>query len=157
MTFQERTNALAELIVEYEQNSIIFQSIEKRTRWLNQAVPLLNFSATLYQNALAAADILSHPGFPDSTYEQMEARLLLLVRQGLNEMENGLTPPEPKIGKKEPHTLWEWWKLASGPERFGMVGFFAVIFAAGFLCGEIPAVRAAAGFTRRFIPLMRGH
>lgn len=157
MNLQERTQALTELLAEYEQNPTAFKSIDARTRWLGQAVSLLNFSATLYQNALAAADILTHPGFPAATYEQMEARILLLVRQGISELEHGLVPPQPKMGRREPHTLWQWWKLASSEERFGMVGFFAIVFVVGYVFGQMPAIRALLRFSRHLLPAMKGH
>lgn len=110
MTTPERLAALKGLIGEHERDRNILRPTDSRLRWLGQAVPLLNFSPTLHENAVVAADILARPGFSSSAYNQAEGRMLLLVRQGITELEHGLTPPEPEneqtVTLTDEHGLW---------------------------------------------------
>jgi predicted nucleotide-binding protein len=108
MTRRERLAALKGLIGEHEHDSNILRTRDSRLRWLGQAVPLLNFSPTLHQNAMAAGDVLARPGFSSSMYEQMEGRILLLVRQGITELEHGLIAIAPRsqtLPKEPAHNL----------------------------------------------------
>lgn len=92
MKSSQRLAALKELIKEHEHNPNILRPTQSRLRWLGQAVPLLNFNPSLHENAMSAADILARPNFSSNMYEQMEGRILLIVQQGITELEHNLTP-----------------------------------------------------------------
>lgn len=92
MKSPERLAALKKLIKEHERNPNVLRPTQSRLRWLGQAVPLLNFNPVLHENAMSAADILARPNFSSNMYEQMEGRILLIVQQGITELEHDLTP-----------------------------------------------------------------
>ena len=143
MTPSERLTALKELIGEHERDRNILRPMDSRLRWLGQVVPLLSFSPTLHGNAVVAADILARPGFSSNAYEQSEGRILLLVRQGITELEHGLTPPEQMDEQKNLLTdeqgLWWFFQNCTTKTRLWLVataftivcGIVAVAYFAG--------------------------
>lgn len=144
MTSSERLAAIKELVEEHGRNRNVLRLMESRLRWLGQAVPLLSFSPTLYQNALAAADILARPNFSSSMYEQMEGRMLLLMRQGITELEHGLTVQEPaseqKISLTDEQGLWWFFQNCTTKTRLWLVAtvfaILCVVASAAYLAGR---------------------
>lgn len=116
-------------------------------------MPLLSFSATLHQNAMAAADLFVRPGFSPNHYDQTEARIMLLVRQAITELQHGLTPVVDEDARvKDEHTLISYWKKADWPERFGMLGVFGGIFVVGLLCGKVDFFRRLYDLVKEILP-----
>ena len=82
-------------------------------------------SSTLHSNAMEAADILAQPNFSSDMYERMEGRILLLLRQGITELEHGLTPPEPvsdnAITLTDEHGVWWFFWHCSSKTRTWLI------------------------------------
>ncbi len=144
MTTPERAAALKGLIGEHERDRNILRPTDSRLRWLGQAVPLLSFSPTLHGKALDAADVLARRGFSSSTYEQMEGRVLLLVRQGITELEHGLTPSEAPdestVTLTDEHGAWWFFQHCTTKTRGWLITALFVV---------LSAVAAAAYFVGR--------
>jgi hypothetical protein len=120
----------------------MWATIEERTQWLEQVVPLLNFHAVYYDNILRVAGVLGRPGFNSSMYDHAAAQVESMVNLAIAELETRFLPSEQHTMwvKKEKHSLRKWWTEASLQERFGLLAFLAAIFIAGFLCARIPAL-----------------
>ena len=144
MTQPERLAALKVLIEEHERDRNILRPTPSRLRWLGQVVPLLSFSPTLHGNAMVTADILARPGFSSSAYEQAEGRILLLVRQGIMELEHGLTSPEPKSNQTiiltDEHGLWWFFQHCTTKTRGWLItialAILSTVAAAAYFAGR---------------------
>jgi hypothetical protein len=110
MNSDNRHEKLSALLEERLDDPNVIRLMESRLRWLGEVVPLLKFDQTLYSNASQAADVLSQPGLSSSMYERMEGRLLLLVRQAINQLKpEGMTKKENifcnECEREAPHSL----------------------------------------------------
>jgi len=153
MTPKQRLSALRQLRVPITPET--FPTIESRRQWVAKVVPLLNFNNTYHDDVREAADIFSRPGFSSTMYDQVAARIELIIDQAITELENDLTPAEAKAKQGElaerTHDLAYVFHVLNTRGRFYFGGLFLGVIVASFAAGvkatNIAFVREYAGIT----------
>jgi hypothetical protein len=92
MTKEERLNRLRSLRKPNILNA--FSSREEFVDWQAEVAPLLNFHQLYHSNFVAAADIASHPNLSSRTINPSLARLDMLMKQAITELEHDLSVDE---------------------------------------------------------------
>src|SRR5438128_1592448 len=137
MTRKERLTALKEL----RKPNILeaFSTREEFVDWQARVAPLLNFNSLYHSNFVAAADIAAHPNLSSYTINPSLARLDMLMKQPITELEHDLSGAEQtKVPPRDSSELdfadicrrlrWRQW--------ITLVTTAALIFLAGFLAGR---------------------
>lgn len=86
MNSAERVNELEQLLGRIQSGELRADLVERR-KILSRATGLLAFDAMHQANAMQAADILGQPGFSNSMYERMEARMKTVLGQAITELQ----------------------------------------------------------------------
>jgi hypothetical protein len=136
MTREERLERLKAL-----RKPDILSAFENRAAfvdWQAQVAPLLNFNDLYYSNFVAAADIATHPNLSSYTVNPMLARLDMLMKQAITELEHDLTrtdkphemPNQSELDFAEicRRLRWKQW--------LALAGTALAIFLGGFFTGR---------------------
>jgi hypothetical protein len=135
MTNEERLAALKKL----RKRNILeaFSTRDEFVDWQAQVAPLLNFNSLYHSNFVAAADIAARPSLSSYTINPSLARLDVLMKQAITELEHNLTVVEKTVESvTNPSELdfadicrrlrWkQWLTVATGVTGTFLIGFVA--------------------------------
>jgi hypothetical protein len=114
-----------------------FSTRDEFVDWQARVAPLLNFNSLYHSNFVAAADIAEHPSLSSSTINPSLARLDVLMKQAITELEHNLTVVEKTVESvTNPSELdfadicrrlrWkQWLTVATGVTGTFLIGFVA--------------------------------
>jgi hypothetical protein len=136
MTREQRLARLKELLKPDILN--VFHSRAELVDWQARVAPLLNFNDLYYSNFVAAADVATHPNLSSYTINPMLARLDMLMRQAITELEHDLTRTEEsrQMPNQSDLDLAEICRRLRWKQWLALAGTAVAIFLGGFFAGR---------------------
>jgi hypothetical protein len=116
-----------------------FSTREEFVDWQAQVAPLLNFNQFYYSNFVAAADIAAHPSLSSHTINPNLARLDMLMKQAITELEHDLTLVEETLAESPNATDFDFAEICRRlrwKQWVTVAGTIAGVFLAGFFAGR---------------------
>ena len=91
MTNRQKSKHLKDLLAVYDEDvGIIRNQDSESQKWFSEILPILAFKAAYHQSAQQSASILVQHGFSSGHYQKNEANFLMIVRQAIGELSEGL-------------------------------------------------------------------
>lgn len=108
--------------------------------WQAQVAPLLNFNQLYHSNFVASADIAAHPGLSSHTINPSLARLDVLMKQAITELEHDLTISEEiaeRVPNREELDFADICRRLRWSQWVGLLASAVGIFLVGFITGRL--------------------
>jgi hypothetical protein len=91
MTNRQKAKHLKDLLAIYDEDARIIRNQDSESqKWFSEILPLLTFNAAYHQSAQQSTSILVQHGFSSGLYQKHEANFLMIVRQAIGELSEGL-------------------------------------------------------------------
>jgi|SRR5438105_8466761 len=116
-----------------------FSTREEFVDWQAEVAPLLNFNQLYYSNFVAAADVASHPNLSSYTINPSLARLDMLMKQAIAELEHDLTLREETATEPRDTSDLDFAEICRRlrwKQWVTLAGTVVAIFLIGFLAGR---------------------
>jgi uncharacterized protein (TIGR02391 family) len=107
MTNRQRAERIKEFIAVYDEDVGIIRNQDLNSqKWFSEILPLLSFKPEYQRNAQQSASILVQHGYSSSLYQKHESNFLLIARQAIGELSEGLDQME-KENQWNEENFWE--------------------------------------------------